>query len=303
LTPAGNDLLSREKAKIAMDKSQNIGVRDKIFYGIAEKMITACIIADEEGIIAETDAVAKEAKRLGLLLESIVEAGMQVRAGDVLARFRGTPQQIAAAEEVLIGLMAKPSGIATAMHEFVRKAGRRPRIVCGAWKKMPPQLKGAIRRAIVAGGGSFRIIPEPFIYLDKNYVEMLGGVEGCLEAASGMNGLMRVVQLKGRYKDIAREACEAARCGAAVVFIDTGLREDIGRVSAALSQLGLRKSVRIAFAGNIKLEDIEGLKSMDVDILDIGRAIVDAPLLDMRLEVIGWRQEPGNKDKGVNDDI
>jgi hypothetical protein len=28
------------------------------------------------------------------------------------------------------------------------------------------------------------------------------------------------------------------------------------------------------------------LKGMDVDILDIGRQIVDAPLLDMRLEVI-----------------
>jgi nicotinate-nucleotide pyrophosphorylase (carboxylating) len=275
---------------MAMDKNQSVDARDKIFCGIAGKIITACIIADEDGIITETDVVAKEAERLGILLESITEEGMQVRAGDVLVRFRGTPKQIAMAEEVLIGLIAKPSGIATATHDFVKKAGGRPQIVCGAWKKMPPQLKDTIRRAIVAGGGSFRIASEPFVYLDKNYVKMLHGVQGCLEAASVLNGSAKVVQLKGRYKDIAQEACEAASHGAAIVFIDTGLREDIGRVSAALSGLGLRDNVRIAFGGNIKLEDITELKSMDVDILDIGRAIVDAPLLDMRMEVIAMEE-------------
>jgi len=269
-----------------MEKNRSIDVRDEIFCGITGKIITACIIADEGGILAETGAVAKEAEKLGILLESITEEGKEVGAGDVLARFRGTPKQIAMAEEVLLGLMAKPSGIATATHEFVKKAGRRPQIVCGAWKKMPPQLKDTIRRAIVTGGGSFRIASDPFVYLDKNYVEMLHGIQGCLAAASGLNGSAKVVQLKGRYKDLAQEACEAASCGAAIIFIDTGFKKDIGRVSEALSRLGLREGVRIAFAGNIKLDDIAELKSMDVDILDIGRAIVDAPLLDMRMEVI-----------------
>jgi nicotinate-nucleotide pyrophosphorylase (carboxylating) len=275
-----------------MDKNESIDVRDQIFCGIAEKIVTACIIADEDGIITETDAVAEEAKRLGVLLESITEEGTQVCAGDILARLRGTPKQIAMAEEVLIGLMAKPSGIATATHEFVKKAGRRPQIVCGAWKKMPPQLKDMIRRAIVAGGGSFRITPYPFVYLDKNYVEMLHGVQGCMAAASRLNGSAKVVQLKGRYKDIAQEACDAANCGAAIIFIDTGVRKDIDRVSSALSSLGLRESVRIAFGGNIKPEDMTELKSMDVDILDIGRAIVDAPLIDMRMEVIAMEEVP-----------
>jgi nicotinate-nucleotide pyrophosphorylase (carboxylating) len=280
----------REKATATMDNSRSVDMRDEIFSGITEKMITACIIADEAGIIAETAAAAREAERLGILMESIVEAGSQVRAGDVVARFRGTPKSIAMAEEVLIGLMAKPSGIATAMHEFVEKAGGRPRIVCGAWKKMPPQLKDTIRRAIEVGGGSFRITPDPFIYLDKNYIEMLRGVQGCLAAVAKLNGHAKVVQLKGRYQDIAEEACEAAGCGADIIFIDSGLKEDIGQVSAALSGRGLRKNVRIAFAGNIRPEDIEELKSMDVDILDIGRAIVDAPLLDMRMEVVGMEE-------------
>jgi nicotinate-nucleotide pyrophosphorylase len=77
-----------------MDRSQLNGLRDKIFCSTEEKIVTACIIADEDGVIAESDAVAKEAERLGLLLESILETGNQVRAGDVLVRFRGAPQQV-----------------------------------------------------------------------------------------------------------------------------------------------------------------------------------------------------------------
>ncbi len=34
------------------------------------------------------------------------------------------------------------------------------------------------------------------------------------------------------------------------------------------------------------LDDIADLKRLDLDSVDIGRAIVDAPLLDMRVEVL-----------------
>lgn len=268
-----------------MEENRSIDIRDKVFRGIAGRIYAASIIAEEDGIISGSDAVAAEAERLGVFLESVAGEGARARAGDVVVRLRGKPKQIALAEEVLIGLLAKPSGIATATRAFVERAGGMPRIVCGAWKKMPPQLKETIRKAIVTGGGFYRIVSGPFVYLDKNYVEMLGGIPACLEAASSLNGSAKVVQLKGRYEDIAREACEAAAGGAAVVFIDTGIREDIGRVSAALRDAGLRDAVSIAFGGDIQLEDIVELRSMDVDILDVGRAIVDAPLLDMRMEV------------------
>lgn len=278
---------NRKEIVILGEIKQSTDLRDTIFSGIAEKKFLASIIADEDGTIAETDAVAREAERLGVLLETIVEEGARVREGDTLVKFRGTPKQIAMAEEVFMGILAKASGIATATQAFIKKAGKKPQIVCGAWKKMPPQIKDMVRRAVVAGGGSFRVCSGPFVYLDKNYVEMLSGIQACLEAASALNGSTKVVQLKGKYQDIAREACEAVSHGAGIIFIDTGLMDDIGHVSQALKELGLRECVRIAFAGNIKLEDIPELKSMDVDILDIGRAIVDAPLLDMRTEVVG----------------
>ena len=272
-------------AHTPMDKNQMIDLRDEILSSIADRSVTAAIIADDAGIVAETDTAIAEAGKLGLMIESFLKAGTPVQPGDVIARLRGTPKQIAVAEEGLIGLMAKPSGVATAMRAFIETAGQGLQIVSGAWKKMPPQLKESIRRAIIVGGGRYRITPEPFIYLDKNYIEMLGGIQKCLSAVAGLSDRVKVVQLKGRYNDIAKEACEAAACGAAILFIDTGLKTDIQKVSAALTNAGLRSQVKIAFGGNIKLADIEELKTLDIDILDIGRPIVDAPLLDMRLEV------------------
>ncbi|MBC7223617.1 MAG: hypothetical protein H5T59_04970, partial [Anaerolineae bacterium] len=46
--------------------------------------------------------------------------------------------------------------------------------------------------------------------------------------------------------------------------------------------------VQVAFAGGIRLEDIPALADLGLHILDIGTAIVDAPLLEVRLDVVGW---------------
>jgi len=266
-------------------------IRDEIFRGVAGRTVTVSIVADDGGIVAGTRAARQAAKELGLSIDSLLDEGSPVSRGDEIGRFSGTPRQVAVAEERLIGLMAKPSGIATAARRFVEKAGRRPEIVSGAWKKMPGSDKEMIRSAIATGGARFRVSQEPFLFLDKNYVKMLGGVKESLRAVADLNGYLRVVQLKGLSRDIADEAFEAVEHGADIVFIDNGSHDDLKQLGEKLRESGLRDSVKIAFGGGIQLEDIEELKGMDVDILDIGRQIVDAPLLDMRLEVIDIKRD------------
>lgn len=260
-------------------------LRTEILRNVTGKRVTACILAEEDGIVAETETVAEKAKSIGLSLERLLNEGSQLRKGDEIARFCGNAEQVVLAEEILIGLMAKPSGIATCVQRFVRKAGNRPQIVSGAWKKMPYTIKDPIHRAIVAGGGYYRITREPFVYLDKNYVSILGGIRESLEAVADLTDHLKVVQLKGRYENIAEEARIAVESGASILFIDTGQPSDAKMVVDELIQLGLRDNVGIALGGDIKFEDIDELKLFDIDILDIGRQIVDAPLLDMRLEV------------------
>lgn len=266
--------------------SEVLDVREEILKNVQRKKVTASIVVDEDGIIAGITSIKEEAGKLGLSILRVVNEGSPIRKGDEVIRFSGTPKQIVMAEEVLIGLMAKPSGIATRAQEFVKETGGRPRVVCGAWKKMHPSLKEMIREAVHTGGALSRIAPHPFAYLDKNYIELLGGITQSLQAISHLDPCSKVVQIKGRYKDIGSEACEAAEAGADIIFIDTGHPEDITTVSERLGRLGLRERVAIAFGGGLNLEAVKTLKALDLDIIDIGRQIVDAPILEMRMEIV-----------------
>ncbi|MDD5704258.1 MAG: hypothetical protein PHU23_19670 [Dehalococcoidales bacterium] len=261
-------------------------IRDDIFRDISDKKVIAFIRADDDGIIVEMETVKSASGELGLDVSYSVENGSPVRKGDIIIQFSGNPKQIAMAGDLLIGLMAKASGITTAAHCFVEKAGPSIQVVSGAWKKIHISQKEIVRRAIAAGGAEYRICREPFLYIDKNYLVMLGGIRECLVSIKRLSGYKKVIQIAGTSRLIELEASEAAEYGADVIFIDSGDREDITTVSKCLVREGKRNSVKLAFGGNIKLEDMEAMRTLDVDILDIGRSIIDAPLLDMKMEIL-----------------
>jgi nicotinate-nucleotide pyrophosphorylase (carboxylating) len=261
--------------------------RPLLFSGIAHRRVSAVLLADDHGIVTQTEAAAAAATDLGLAVDHHLADGKPVQPGDEVLRLTGAPLQIAMAEERLIGLVAKPSGIATAANRFVERAGGRLQIVSGAWKKLPFSQKDMIRAAITAGGAAPRIADWPFAYLDKNIVSMLGGVQSALDAVTAypeLSGCQRIIQVVD-----ADDACVAARGGAHIVFVDTGRLDDVTTVSDALRAAGLRDRVRLAFGGGVQLTDIDRLRGLDVDIVDVGRAIVDAPLLDMRFQVVDVR--------------
>lgn len=259
--------------------------RDHLFTGLGARPFTARLIADEVGIVAGTGGIVACFAELGIAGQLKVEEGGALQPGTVIAQAHGSAKQMALAEERFVGLLAKPSGIATATARFVQRAGPSLRVVSGAWKKLPFSQKEMIRSAVLVGGAQPRIAEWPFAYIDKNFVRMLGGVSSALRAAGGLDTHKKIIQIKGEFASIADEAVEAARGGANIVFVDTGVLADASSAVAALQQHGLRDRVELAFAGGVQLEELDALRQIGIDIVDIGRPIVDAPLLDMRVEV------------------
>ncbi|MFI8975280.1 molybdopterin-binding protein [Nocardia asteroides] len=255
--------------------------------------MSAAIVATEPGVVANLAGARSIADEIGLAIDASLADGDAVAPGDEVMRVSGSPLQILLGEERLIGALAKPSGIATATRKFVEQAGDRLQVVSGAWKKLPLSQKEMIRSAITTGGAAPRIAEWPFMYLDKNFVRILGGVADCLRAVDAQPDLVdhrRIIQIGDG--DLATDACIAAAAGAGIVFIDTGNIDDIAVVSARLEDQGLRSRVALAFGGGVQLDDIKVLAGLDVDIVDVGRPIVDAPLLDMRLRVTPREVEP-----------
>lgn len=258
-------------------------IRDLIFASLGADRFTATIATNASGVLAGVAVAEEHAERVGLRLEWACAEGDRLAPGAVVATIAGTARAIARGEERLLGCLCKASGIATSARRAVELAAGRVRVVSGAWKKMPPTLKSMVRESVALGGMPFRILDVPFVYLDKNYVRMLGGIETTLAAVRDLDGV-KVIQVRGEEATLTEETVRACRGGAGVVMVDTGDRQDL---MAALDAAADYPDVKVAFAGGIQHEDIPALADLGVHILDIGTAIVDAPLLDMQLDVTG----------------
>lgn len=261
-------------------------IRDVLFQEIAEKRYQAVVKAERSGVLAGSSAARACAERIGIRLEFCRQEGEEISHGQCLCKFTGTPKQIALAEEQLIGTMAKASGIATAARDAVLLADRKVKIVAGAWKKMPPEIKQVVRSAIESGGAVFRICQPPMIYLDKNFIRMFGSISNTLKACRNLPESTIIVQIRGDGASVEEEVREAASGGCGIFMVDTGDTDDLRRCIEELEKIGLRKSVQVAFAGNVTKTRIPELVKLGADILCIGREIVDAPLLDMKLDVV-----------------
>jgi nicotinate-nucleotide pyrophosphorylase (carboxylating) len=271
--------------RLSIVSQSQADIREEIFRDHMDRVIHAEITAESSGVISGMARARIVCEQMDLVFSSFVSDGEAVEAGFRIARIRGNPLQIARAEEVVLGELSKSSGIASAARRARQMAGSRIKVVSGGSKKMPRATKDLVRQAIRDGGLDVRIAEHPFIYLDKNYVRILGGIGEALRAVAPL-ALRTVIQVRGETAPLAEEVVEAACRGAAVVMIDTGNIADLEAAALALRQRGIRESVELAFAGNIQCGDIPDLVRQDVDILDIGYAIVDAPCLPMRMDVI-----------------
>ena len=148
-------------------------------------------------------------------------------------------------------------------------------------------MKQIVREAITTGGASFRICEIPMLYMDKNFVAMFGSVAETMKAAAGISGVTKVIQIRGERASIEEETVQALAGGADILMVDTGKIADFDACSEKLRAMRARQNVRVAFAGNVTIDDIPAMAARGVDILCIGKQIVDAPLLDMKFNVIG----------------
>ncbi|OAT86391.1 nicotinate-nucleotide pyrophosphorylase [Desulfotomaculum copahuensis] len=261
-------------------------LRDFLFSPLKKQRFNFTITVREKGIFSGAGQLEKKSAELRIDVASIAPEGSSLLPGRAVFRASGEAEQVARAEETLLGVIGKPSGVATAAADFVRQSKGKIKVVCGAWKKVAPELRMDLRRAIATGGAGIRITDQPFVYLDKNYVRMFGGIGPAVRRAGEFDaGRLVVVQLRGEKQPVADEAREAVEAGAAILMIDTGDVNDLKIVLKEAVNSGWREKVQIAFAGGVTGDELAAVIAAGADIVDVGRAIIDAPMLDFRLDV------------------
>lgn len=262
-------------------------IRDFLFATLSERSYIFEVKAKGNGVLAGIGRLKEEAEKLGLIIDWLGSDGMSLKEGEVVFRGIGNAWQVAVAEERLLGCIGKTSGVATSSARMVKIAKGRIKVVCGAWKKAPIEIRQELRHAIKIGGAGIRILDEPFVYLDKNYIRMFGSLTQAIRRAKELGDRVVVAQLRGETGPLESEAAEALKEGARVLMVDTGCLEDLSRVRNVVIGFGLRREVRIAFGGGVDENNLEKVIDAGAEIVDVGRAIIDAPILDFSLDVIG----------------
>ncbi len=259
-------------------------IRDDLFKNISNRKYTANLISESTGVLSGIDALLEYLLNMDVHVKSHLSEGDSLEKGTIICTFTTTPKKMAQVEEVAAGFVSKPSGAATAARLAKEKANNEIVIVSGSFKKISKEVKWSTRKAMETGGIQTRITSEPFLYIDKNYITMLGGIPKTLLAAKALSGLQIVIQIHNTLTDVRTEAIQAIEGGAHILMVDTGNVEDLLIVKSVIEEY--KSNCELAFSGNVKTDDIIKYIEMGVHRLCIGKDIIDAPMLDMKLDVI-----------------
>jgi nicotinate-nucleotide pyrophosphorylase (carboxylating) len=239
----------------------------------------AVVSPTEPGLVAGTALVVATSTDPAGQWDVVAVEGERADVGQPLVYIEGSAWEISVAEDHVLGVLGFAGGIARRGAEIKAAAPDGLRVVCGGWKKLPVAMKPALRAGLDVAGLSHRLLDGDFVYVGKNQIAMLGGVAAAVRTALDLHAGPVSVQVV----DVA-EAFAAVDAGAGVVMIDTGHLADLEAVTTALRARG--HDGLIAYAGGVNPTQLRRIANLGADIVDIGRAVLDAPLWDLHLEVV-----------------
>ncbi|MDR1981962.1 MAG: carboxylating nicotinate-nucleotide diphosphorylase [Tannerellaceae bacterium] len=143
------------------------------------------LLIKEEGILAGVDM----AKRIfhtfdpGLRVTVYIHDGEAVKKGDIAFLVEGKVQALLQTERLVLNVMQRMSGIATATHRYVKALeGTKTHVL--DTRKTTPGMRMIEKEAVRIGGGmNHRVGLFDMILLKDNHVDFAGGIEQAITRA------------------------------------------------------------------------------------------------------------------------
>ena len=242
------------------------------------------VIAKEDGVAAGIEEAVILAESLGLKTETQLADGETVRKGQVIISIRGDARTILSAERMMMNLLSRMSGIATAtkrLIEKIRKAGLSTRIA--ATRKTAPGLSYFDKKAVFIGGGDpHRLHLDDMILIKDNHIALAESVEAAVRKAKGNASFCKKIEVEVTK---VKDTVIAARAGADVIMLDNFKPNEIKKAVKLLSKTGFFGKVLLEASGGILEENILEYGLTGVDIISMGGLTNSVKALDISLEI------------------
>ncbi len=268
--------------------------------GLAETPVVAEIFPSRDGICVGIEEVRYLLRDSGVKIESLAE-GDPFSAREVIMRVEGPYGRFGMFETVLLGMLAQPSGWATAAREVVETAGEKPVYVFGA-RHVHPSVAPVLERAAIIGGmrGAACILgaklagQEPVGTMPHAFILIMGDtVRAALAYHERMPACVPRLVLVDTFTDEAVEAlrvAEALGSALSAIRLDTprergSVTPDLVREVRARLDLSGHRSVQIFVSGGLTPERIPALAAAGADAFGVGSHISAARPIDMTMDL------------------
>jgi nicotinate-nucleotide pyrophosphorylase (carboxylating) len=241
----------------------------------------------EAEIVAKGDGVLSGLEEAGLLLEhfgmewtSSFKDGDEIKTGALILRLKGNASKILALERVLLNILMRMSGIATATRRLVNIC-RGYNVRIAGTRKTTPGFGFFEKKAMTHGGGeTHRMGLYDAILIKDNHVSIVGLEESIKKARAANPGAR--IELEVSSWESALLACKS---GVNVIMLDNMSAGDAARAIESLVKKGLRKEVVVEISGGITPENIVEYARLKPDVISTGYITTRAEWVDMSLKI------------------
>jgi nicotinate-nucleotide pyrophosphorylase (carboxylating) len=241
--------------------------------------MTGVLRSREAGRVAGMDAIRIVLARLPepATATQVARDGAEVAAGAALAQLAGSARALLTGERVMLNILSRLSGIATATAAVVRAVAGTGAAIKDT-RKTTPGLRLLEKYAVACGGGvNHRSGLYDAVLIKDNHIAVAGSITAAIGRVRASLGDAMPVQVE---VDTLAQLDEALGCGAASVLLDNMkpdmLRQSVGRIG---------RRCHAEASGGITLENVRAVAESGVDSISLGWLTHSTRSLDLGLDV------------------
>ncbi|WP_449540190.1 carboxylating nicotinate-nucleotide diphosphorylase [Ferdinandcohnia sp. Marseille-Q9671] len=233
----------------------------------------------EDGILAGASIIKSAYSLLDPSIEvSLVKNdGDPLRKGDTLAIVEGPMGKLLTGERVILNLIQRMSGIATATNRAVAALDSSHTRICDT-RKTVPGLRMLDKYAVTCGGGyNHRIGLYDGVMIKDNHIAFCGSITEAVKKVREKVGHMVKIEVETESKD---QVMEAVTANADIIMFDNRTPDEVREFVKLVP-----KHIVTESSGGITLEILHEYGTTGVDYISLGFLTHSVKALDISLHV------------------
>jgi len=243
---------------------------------------SAKLLVKEAGILAGLAVAQRIFSRFDkeIQLMALMEDGCAISPGDIVFRVTGRVHSLLQCERLVLNVMQRMSGIATATNEYVRLLeGTGTKIL--DTRKTTPGLRFLEKEAVrLGGGGNHRFGLYDMILIKDNHIDFAGGIEKAVTATKAYlekKGLDLVIVVETRSLEDIKKVLSIG--GIRRILLDN-FSVELTREAVKL----IDNRVETESSGGITRETIRSYAECGVNYISVGALTHQIKSLDLSLK-------------------